>query len=255
VFGLTVRSQHEATVNASLQVVFTNLRTGSTFITGGHTDPQGYAAVGYDPREWWPSAAILTPRSGQWSWWQSYPAASSVVQPAELPRAGRLGWWHQLLGITSYNEQRGKGIRIGVADTGAGPHPYLAHVKSAGAFLDGAHDLSANAANDVSEHGTHIGGLIGARPPASSSDYGGIAPGVEILCARVYRDENATASSGDIAAAIDALADGECDLINLSLGGTERSEIEQDAITAAIEAGVLLIAASGDSAMRRNFGG
>jgi len=63
----------------------------------------------------------------------------------------------------------------------------------------------------------------------------------------VYRDEKATASNGDIATAIDALSDANCHLINLSLGGSERSEIEQDAITAAIEAGVLLIAASGNA--------
>ena len=104
------------------------------------------------------------------------------------------------------------------------------------------------AANDVADHGTHIAGLLGARPSAASSDFAGIAPAAELVAARVYRDSASTASNGDIAAAIDALAhDHQCDLINLSLGGTDHSDIELDAVQAALAAGTLVLAAAGNA--------
>ena len=67
--------------------------------------------------------------------------------------------------------------------------------------------------------------------------------------ARVFSNATATASNGDIAAAIDALsADHTCDLINLSMGGTDSSAIELDAVTAAIQTGTLILAAAGNNA-------
>jgi subtilisin family serine protease len=247
-FGITVRSARGPSVNSSVELIFSNLQTGATVVVKGFTDAQGRAAVPYDPGTWRPATVIVTPRSGQWSWWMSSPPSSGVLQLADLPRAGPLGWWHQLLGIASYKPQRGQGIRIGLADTGVGPHPYLSHIQSAGAFLNGGHDASPAAANDVSEHGTHTAGVIGARPPAASSDFAGIAPAADVVVARVYGDSASTATNGDIAAAIDALAAGHpCDLINLSLGGTEQSEIELDSVTAAIEAGALVLGAAGNA--------
>jgi subtilisin family serine protease len=57
----------------------------------------------------------------------------------------------------------------------------------------------------------------------------------------------ASANNGDIAVAIDALTQiHQVDLINISLAGQEPSEIEADAIQAAIEAGVLVICSAGN---------
>jgi subtilisin len=106
----------------------------------------------------------------------------------------------------------------------------------------------------VGEHGTHVAGIIGARPGGDSGDFGGIAPGADVVCARVYRAASATdieetASNGDIATAVDFLAMQEgVDLINLSLGGVRGSEIEQDAIQNATNRGVLVLCAAGNNA-------
>ncbi len=246
-FSMTVRSASGAVPNAKVEVLFGNSQTGASAAVEALSDAQGRAIVAYDSRQWLPAAVIVTPRSGQWSWWSSSPASGSVLTLAQLPQGNRLGWWHQLLGVSAYQDSRGQGIRVGIADTGAGPHPCLAQVQSAGAFLDGSQDSAPLAASDVSDHGTHVTGLIGARPPAGSAGYAGIAPAADLVVARVYRDSSASASNADIAGAIDALSgDHACDLINLSLGGTESSQIELDAVTAAIENGTLVFGAAGN---------
>jgi subtilisin family serine protease len=249
---LTVKSAAGPVSGVAVNVAMSNARTGASTVLTTNTDANGLAAFTYDASVWVPATAIVHPHGGVWSWTQPYPKDGMTIQLADLPRSGPMGWWHSLLGMTKYTEQRGSGIRVGVVDTGAGPHPYLAQVQAAGAFLNGALSDAAGATNDVADHGTHVSGIIAARPAAGSQDFGGIAAGADVFVARVYpgggpAGDEGTANNGDIAAAIDALSSAhQVDLLNLSLGGAQPSEIEMDAVSAAIEAGVLLICAAGN---------
>ena len=114
--------------------------SGSSMVLAAATDANGRASVTYNPNASYPVAAMIFPKSGHWSWMQSYPQSGMRIQLPELPRNGPMGWWHWLLGMTRYADQRGQGIRVGVVDTGVGPHPYLQHVHSAGAFINGGSD-------------------------------------------------------------------------------------------------------------------
>lgn len=208
------------------------------------TDGDGHAELLYNPALWTPAGLIVEPKSGFWGRWvtQLSPELDVSVQP--LPKSGPLGWWHQLIGTVVPSTHRGEGIRIGVVDTGVGPHPYLDHVKSAGAFINGA--LDADAGMDIDEHGTHVCGIIGARPTQGSDDFGGIAQASEVTCMRVF-SKGGGANQGDIAAAIETLAaDHDVHLINLSLGSNVPSVIEQDAIRAAADEGTICVAAAGN---------
>jgi subtilisin family serine protease len=110
----------------------------------------------------------------------------------------------------------------------------------------GHYDPAPRAGEDVERHGTHVSGILAARPVEGSGDYRGIADGAEVVSVRVI-DEQENADQGDVAEAIDLLSRGhEADLINLSLGGAAPSLIELDAILAALEAGTLCIAAAGN---------
>ena len=154
------------------------------------------------------------------------------------------GWWHKGVGIGRFGKRRGHGIRVGVVDTGLGRHAALSHCKDIGAFLDGLH--SPTDGSDVDSHGTHVCGIIAARP-TSTADFGGIAPGVSLISARVF-PEGGGANQGDIANAIDALSrEHRADLINLSLGSPKVSEIERDAIIDAAEHGTLCVCAAANS--------
>ena len=241
---LTIRAAGLPLAAAEVVVAVANLQSGKQILLGATTGASGRATITFNPAYWFPAAVTVTPPSAYWSWFRMYPRSGAIELPP-LARNGPLGWWHRLLGISQYSPRRGSGIRIGIIDTGVGPHPYLAHGTSAGAFIDGAH--STNAA-DISEHGTHVAGIIGARPDVSSPDFAGIAPGAEIVYARVFPPgKNSTANNGDIAAAIDAMVqEHRVDLLNLSLGGTRSSEIEHDAIQAALDDGVLVLCASGN---------
>ena len=94
----------------------------------------------------------------------------------------------------------GAGIRVGIADTGMGPHPYLEHVLGLGAIADGKDSRLPAATADKRGHGTHVAGLIGARPVDGSGDYAGVAQGAEIAAIRVFGADGG-AHQGDVAEA------------------------------------------------------
>jgi subtilisin len=142
---------------------------------------------------------------------------------------------------------RGTGIKVGVIDTGCGPHRNLKQVTLVGAFVDGR-ALPADQATDVAEHGTHTTGIIGARP-GKSGDYAGMAAGCDLFHARVFKGEGPEdgPTQADIINAIDSLSrDHECDLINMSLGGGPPSQAEEDAIRDAAERGTLCVCSAGN---------
>jgi subtilisin len=199
-----------------------------------------------------PLVAVIVPAGGFWSMIVRGMALASGVDCPPLPSDGPLGWWHDILGLDTFDAGLGAGIKVGVADTGVGPHQSLAHVRLAGSFIDGDMLAPASAA-DVDVHGTHVSGIIGARP-SRPHDYGGVAPGCDLTVGRIFRGPNDGASNADIANAIDALSKvHQVDIINLSLGATTPSEVVHDAIIDAAERGTLCICAAGNDASAVNF--
>lgn len=253
-FWTVLRCQRTPVVGAKISVLFVSRTgTGATATAPGTTDAGGTAGVTYDPGLWWPVELTVTPHDRCWSYVGAAPVSGQVVHLPPLPVEGALGWWHRVMGISEYRPGRGEGIRIGVADTGMGPHPFLSHVTNAGACIGGS--ILPDGGQDVESHGTHVCGILGARPAEGSFDYAGIAPGAEIVSVRIFEKAGAAApahpvstTNGDLANAVDELAHThQVDIINLSLGGESPSLIEQDAIQAALEAGTLVIAAAGNS--------
>ena len=205
--------------------------------------PSGNVTFQFSPAHQLAGAVVL-PAGGFWSVPVHNPTNGLTIELPALPRSGPLAWWHAAAGVGVFNPERGTGIRVGVIDTGVGPHPYLSHVTSVGSFIDGLFDAAGGA--DADSHGSHVCGIIGARP--EGLDYGGIAPGVSLYSARVF-PPGGFANQGDIAQAIDVLSkDYQVDLINLSLGSAEGSEIELDAIRDAYERGTVCVCAAGNEA-------
>jgi subtilisin len=208
------------------------------------TSPLGQAIFNFSPI-WMPTALVVVPAGGFWSVVVRGPADGMTITVPPLPQDGPLAWWHRALGINNPDLTRGSGIRVGVIDTGVGPHGFLSHVARVGSFINGTFDPGGGA--DADSHGSHVCGIIGARP-STASDYIGIAPGVDLFCARVFPPGQG-ANQGDIADAIDSLSkDHQVDLINLSLGASSPSEIERDAIRDALERGTLCVCAAANSA-------
>lgn len=209
------------------------------------SDAAGRVHFEFGP-DWEPSVLFVDPHSGYWPKILRGPTSPLVCQLDPLP-SGSPPWWTAMTQTSGHTDlRRGEGIRIGIADTGLGKHPDLAHVKAVGAFLEGRH--LPDATEDVDRHGTHVAGIIASKPNgASGSEYMGAAPGAEVMMARVF-PANQGANQGDVANAIDYMSKaGRADLINLSLGGPVPSEIERDAIIDALERGTLCICAAGNN--------
>lgn len=140
------------------------------------------------------------------------------------------------------NAHSGRNVRVGVVDTGVGPHPDLR-------VLGGLNTVSGENPSDFGDngrmHGTHVAGTI-ASAGVTPSGRPGIAPGVELRSYRVFGKNAETAASFAIAKAVDAAARDGCHLINLSLGGGAVDPLTQEAISDARAAGALCIIAAGN---------
>lgn len=103
--------------------------------------------------------------------------------------------------------------------------------------------LNSTSEIPVGEHGTHVSGIIASK---MNNAFGGtgIAPHVKIMPVNVFNGEEALYS--DVISGIDYAIDHHADIINLSLGGTEQSEMLNDAIQRAYKAGIIIVAAAGN---------
>jgi len=140
---------------------------------------------------------------------------------------------------------RGEGINVVVVDTGIDyTHPELV-----GVYAGGYNTYDpANPPMDDNDHGTHVSGTIAAAD--NNIGVVGVAPGVKLWSVKVL-DSSGSGSSDKIIAALDWVINKKNTLgghwiINLSLGSSTPSGLERSAFGRAIDAGILICAASGN---------
>ncbi|MHB0972545.1 MAG: S8 family serine peptidase [Thermoanaerobaculia bacterium] len=138
----------------------------------------------------------------------------------------------------------GQKIRVGVIDTGIDmTHPDLMPL------LRGGYDFvnKDNNPQDDHGHGTHVAGTIAAM----NNDFGvvGVAPNVELYALKVMSPDDEGGASGNsrnIIAAVDWAVANHLHVINLSLGGDSSGWLEEEAYRKAVDAGLIVVAASGN---------
>jgi len=211
----------------------------------------GRCRVSYDETQQKPSLLVVA-AVGYWTVRQPDPGDKETVHLDRLPTNGPLGWWHKAVGIRAHERHRGRNIRIGVIDTGTNDHECLRHVKNLGSFQGVYHDPADGF--DSWGHGTHVCGIIGARPQGAHQ-FAGLAPGANLMTVRAMSREN-DQSVGEssrirqtsLAEAIEFLAiEKQVDLINISLGSEKRSDFVLARLQEAFDAGTLCICASGNA--------
>ncbi|MEW6554527.1 MAG: S8 family serine peptidase, partial [Actinomycetota bacterium] len=101
------------------------------------------------------------------------------------------------------------------------------------------------ASHDDNGHGTHVSGIVGAEEGNGQGGVG-VSFGAGIMPLKAL-DCSGSGYDDDIAAAIYYAADNGARVINMSLGGTASSQTMQDAVDYAHAAGVVVLAASGNS--------
>jgi len=143
---------------------------------------------------------------------------------------------------------QGEGIRVGIMDTGIDPmHADLvANYKGGYDFVRG--DADPDDESPVQPmHGTTMAGVIAAA--MNGTGVIGVAPRAEIYALKIF-GANSTESSTIIAAIDWAIANG-IDVLNCSFGGDGRLQLEEEAYRRAKEAGIVVVASSGNNARER----
>lgn len=133
----------------------------------------------------------------------------------------------------------GAGVKVAVIDTGIDlDHPDLAANLKTGVRYTGS------SPDDDNGHGTHVAGTIGAVD--NTIGVIGVAPGVSLYPVKVL-DRRGSGYLSDVAAGIDWCRTNGMHVANMSLGGSSGTAVLSNACDNAKNAGVLLVAAAGNS--------
>ncbi|MER5554645.1 S8 family serine peptidase [Streptomyces sp. NPDC002793] len=142
----------------------------------------------------------------------------------------------------------GSGVKIAVVDTGIdSTHPDLTGRVVAEKNFSGSPD-----ARDRVGHGTHVAS-IAAGSGAKDTRFRGVAPGAQLINAKVLDDGGSGDDSGVLAGVDWAVSQG-ADIINMSLGGPDTvgiDPLEAQVDTVSAEKGVLFAVAAGNSGPER----
>ncbi|WP_026475841.1 S8 family peptidase [Alkaliphilus transvaalensis] len=132
----------------------------------------------------------------------------------------------------------GSGVRVAVLDTGI-------HSSHEDLTVSGGYSVFGDSPyNDVQGHGTHVAGTIAARN--NSVGVIGVAYNAQLYAVKVLNNQGSGTLAG-IAQGIEWARQNNMHVINMSLGGTSGSTTLQNAVNAAYNAGILVVAAAGNS--------
>ena len=166
---------------------------------------------------------------------QPLPPRTEMVDQSSSFSGSFLEW----LGGSSERNHFGSGVKVAVIDSGIDSnHPSLSKTSVKNRFL-----LSGTTGknNFDNSHGTAIASVIAGQGDLVT----GIAPAAEIL-SYLVTDQEGKSDSFTVAYAIfHAVQDG-ADVINISLGGGQGSEVLRRAVSYAVEKGVPVVASVGN---------
>ena len=136
----------------------------------------------------------------------------------------------------------GKGVRVGIIDSGLSANTMDIDQSR---ILPGKNCVGGNGVDDALGHGTFVAGIIGATKD-NGVGIAGIAPGVTIVPIKCYATDQTdfAAQAAGIYAAVDEY---HCDILNISAGDPEIVPEVEAAIRHALDEGVIVVAAAGNS--------
>lgn len=138
----------------------------------------------------------------------------------------------------SMGQYTGKNIKVAILDTGISKHEDL-KVKNGVSFVD-----YTTKYDDDNGHGTHVAGIIAA----ANNRIGvvGVAPEADIYAVKIL-DQDGRGSYSTIISALEWAIENQMDIISMSLGGKEYSQALHETIQEAVDAGIIIVAAAGNS--------
>ena len=154
-------------------------------------------------------------------------------------------WWHYGLAAWHQKGITGRGIKIGVCDTGidsihAQTGELAGRIESVRSF-----NSASTSGKDYLGHGTHVASIIAGRPDGKGAS--GVAPESTLCIAAVLKPNG----SGPLRALIEGMqwcADQGCQIINASLGTPQQAPQLRQLIAELNSSGILIPAAAGNDA-------
>lgn len=173
---------------------------------------------------------------------------SSVAQKSTVPLEKGIPWGvQQIKAPQVWGTTTGHRVKVGVIDTGVDfSHPDLRQSLSRGINLLNRSMLP----HDDNGHGTHIAGTIAAANQLNGMI--GVAPRALIYPVKAF-DHNGSAFVSDIILGIDWCVRNRVNVINMSFGMKTRSKSLLNAVINAHNAGVIIVASSGNDGKRRSI--
>lgn len=143
--------------------------------------------------------------------------------------------------FSTWDISTGEGVKVAILDTGIDEsHPDLAGRVAGGEDFTGIGSYS-----DDNGHGTHVSGTVAAIYSNNIGAYG-VAPSASLYAVKVL-SSSGSGTLDWIIAGIQWAIDNDIDIINMSLGTSSNMQSLEDACNAAYEAGILIVAAAGNS--------
>jgi len=139
--------------------------------------------------------------------------------------------------LSTENGFAGHGVKIAILDTGIANHSDL-NISGGYSFVDDTPVYS-----DDNGHGTHVAGIIAAKDNGIGIQ--GIASDSEIYAVKVL-DSDGKGNYSQVIQGIDYAIQNQMDVILMSFGGNKFSQALLDAVTAARNNGIVLVAAAGN---------
>ncbi len=208
------------------------------------------------------SSVTVKPASGYWSRIVQNPSLSinqlndiTLLSLAEgqggligFPYEQTVGWGVVDLGVPPA-EPGLPNVKLAVIDSGIdNTHLDLLHATNGRAFgIDGEPDDDSFHL-DSSGHGTHVAGSAAGY---ADNNFGifGVAPNVELHGLRVFPQ----AKISKLVKALRYCREKQIDVVNMSLGMKRGSELLSDELDKCVEAGIVLVAAAGNSGKEVNY--
>lgn len=148
-------------------------------------------------------------------------------------------WYIDALNI-DFEQDSDEQIKVELLDSGVAENSKIENVHR----VDLISDEECNVLyDDTNSHGTAMAGIICAD--GSDGEFIGINSGIDLYSVKVL-DSNLQASISTVVEGIYWGIENDVDVINMSFGTTYNSEILYNAISAASDAGIILVAAAGN---------
>ncbi|MDK2596044.1 S8 family serine peptidase [Pseudoalteromonas obscura] len=170
------------------------------------------------------------------------------VDPKRYLAAEAIPYGIDLVQARLLSDAQASNVKVCVMDTGYSPeHPDLPSTGVTGDDGHGDYD-TGDWFHDGHGHGTHVAGTIAALG-GNGLGVVGVNPSgtIGLHIVKVFDDKGEWTYGSEIAFAVDQCADAGADIINMSLGGTSFSVVENDAFNRTYADGILHIAAAGNN--------